>query len=490
MSVQAMPAATPARTIRSLPGPRGWPLLGVASQIKPTSFHQQLEDWAGKYGDVFTFRIGGRRFLAISDPEVMATVLRSRPALFRRSVRLEQVSREMGFLGLFAANGEDWKRQRPMVLSGLDPAHLRTYLPSIVEVTERLRRRWQAAAGAEREIDLLPELMRYTVDVTTCLAFGKNLNTLETSEDAAIQQHLNVILPALFGRVLSPFDLRRWFPDKALVGHVRALQEAVQGFIADTRRELAAEPALREQPRNLIQALVAAREAGALGLSDEDVAGNVLTMLLAGEDTTANTLAWMIWLLYRNPQAAQAARREADAVLGAGGVVRSIEQLARLDEVEGCANEAMRLKPVAPVILNTALQEVQVGDVLVPKGAIVICMLRPPGMDPAHFSEPARFEPARWRSGAADGVPSLTSAKRVVMPFGAGPRMCPGRYLAMAEIKMVAAMLLANFELDEVATPGRSEPAERMALTMAPVGLRMRLRSRYAAAQKPAVSPP
>jgi cytochrome P450 len=251
----------------------------------------------------------------------------------------------------------------------------------------------------------------------------------------------------------------------------------VQEFIAQARRELAEQPALRQQPDNLIQALVAASEDAAHEITEADVSGNVLTMLLAGEDTTANTLAWLFWLLYRNPLALETARAEVDAVSGPGGQVQSIEDLARLDYVEACANEAMRLKPVAPLIMNEACEETVVADVLVPRGGIVVCLLRPANLDDAHFPRPMQFDPRRWLGGP-DAAASLSSAKRVAMPFGAGPRMCPGRYLAIAEIKMVTAMLLAHFDIVDVSTPGVAEPPERLALTMAPVGLKMRLRKR------------
>lgn len=478
MSAPYAQAVAATRPLADLPGPRGWPLLGNALQIKTEAFHQQLEAWSRQYGDKFKFSIASRQFLAITDPEAIAGVLRQRPQVFRRGARLEQVAKDLGFNGLFTANDETWRRQRPMVLAGLDPSHIRTYLPAIVAVTDRLRTRWMAAANEGRAIDLLADLMRYTVDVTTCLAFGKNLNTLEEGDEAAIQKHLNAIFPALFRRLLAPINLSRWLDRKTPV-HVEALREAVQAFIADARRQLDENPGLRDKPANLIQALIAARDRAETDMTDEDVSGNVLTMLLAGEDTTANTLAWMIWLLYGNPSALQGARDEVDRVLGTHAVVGSIEQLSALDEVEACANEAMRLKPVAPIIINQAGEDVVVAGVSVPKGTLVVCVMRPAGRDVKNFSEPETFDPARWRSRPSEGdKKSLASAKRVVMPFGAGARICPGRYLALAEIKMVAAMLLSNFELEQVSTPGGGEPHERLTLTMAPVGLRMKLRNR------------
>ncbi|NML43974.1 cytochrome P450 [Ramlibacter sp. G-1-2-2] len=477
MTTEVAPNAPPPRAMHAVPGPRGWPLLGIAPRVKLESFHRQLEDWSREYGEVFAFRLGRRPFLAVSNPEVIASVLRRRPEVFRRGARLEATSREIGFLGLFSSNGDTWRRQRPMVLAGLDPAHIRSYLPAMSEITQTLRRRWLEAAQKGHEIDVLADLMRYTVDVTTCLAFGHNLNTLEASSETAIQQHLNVILPALFKRLLTPFELPRWMRNRSLRHHVVALRAEVQAFIARARAQLDERPELRERPENLIQALIAASQKGQQGITDEDVAGNVLTMLLAGEDTTAHTLAWLFWLLGRHPQAVAMARAEVDAVLPPDGVACSVEQLAGLDEVEACASEAMRLKPVAPLLMNEVGEDTEVAGVLVPKGAIVACLLRRPALDEGQFPDPQRFDPSRWRTGQP-GAKSLSSAKRAVMPFGAGPRMCPGRYLAMTEVKMVTAMLLANFDLEFVGVPGRDEPAERMALTMAPVDLKMRLRLR------------
>ncbi|TFZ07633.1 cytochrome P450 [Ramlibacter humi] len=478
--MEATTATHAARTAESLPGPRPWPVVGNGLQLRLDRLHLQLEGWAREYGAPFTFNIRSRRFVVVDSPEVIGQVLRRRPEQFRRSERLESVSREMGFLGLFAANGDTWRRQRPMVLAGLDPAHIREFFPALVAVTDRLRRRWLRAAQAGETIDLQADLMRFTVDVTTGLAFGEDLNTLETPGDDTIQRHLNVVMPALFKRILSPVDPPAWLRrlrERELQAHIHELRQAVQGFIAKTRKVLAGQPALRDRPQNLIQALVAGRDREGSGLTDEDVAGNVLTMLLAGEDTTANTLAWMFWHLHRNPAAAAAARAEVDAVLQGAAGVQDLAQLGRLDLVEACANETMRLKPVAPFIMNQVVEDTQVGDVAVRKGQFVICLMRPGGLDAATFAQPEAYDPMRWL-GEGASAHAMASAKRHTMPFGAGPRMCPGRYLALAEIKLAAAMLLANFELVDVSPPGGGEPRETVSIVMSPVGLRMKLRAR------------
>ena len=413
----------------------------------------------------------------ILDPETIAAVLRDRPDGFKRRRRLEETARELGFNGLFSANGDTWKRQRPMVVNGLNPVHVKAFFPTLVKVTERFARRWQRAAAAGAAIDLLSDLMRYTVDVTSGLAFGVDMNTTESDQEV-IQSHLDKLLPALFQRVMAPVPYWRYVKlpsDRQLDRHLAALRRAVDGFIGDARRRLVQQPELREQPSNLIEAMIAARDREDSKLTDADVSGNVLTMLLAGEDTTATTLGWIIWFLYRHREVMDQARREVKEVLGDDACPTSHDQLRLLDFIEACANETMRLKPVAPILLVEAVRETVVGGLTVPTGSLLICLTRPGAIDERHFPDPQIFRPARWVVGT--GAPEVAgSARRAAVPFGAGPRMCPGRYLAIAEIKMVIAMLLASFEVESVTTPDGAEPRERLAFSMSPVGMKMHLR--------------
>jgi cytochrome P450 len=476
-------ASAAPREIDELPAPPGLPVVGNMFQIEPTRMHQILEGWRRRYGDYYRFRVGKRRFLVVGDAEAIAQSLRDRPEGFQRTERLNKAARRMGFGGVFSANGEQWKRQRPMVMAGFDPAHIKKYFPTLVKVTERFLGRWQRAAASRQSsataIDLTADLMRYTVDVVGGLAFGSDINTIESDEEV-IQRHLDKVLPALAKSLLSPFPWLRKLPlpsNRLLDGHLEALRAAVEGFIAEARKRIEANPRLREEPDNLIEAMVAARDREGSGLTDQDVSGNVLTMLLAGEDTTANTLAWMIYLLSRHPAHLARARDEVRAKLG-NARLPTREQLEELTWIEACMNETMRVKPVAPMIIQQAVRETVLAGVRVPKDYLVVLLMRGPTMEDRHFGNAAAFDPARW----LDAALTPSSSKRVAMPFGAGPRLCPGRYLAMLEMKMVMAMLLRNFDIRSVTTPDGKEARESLNLTMAPVGLQLRLQLAQSAA--------
>ncbi len=481
--------ASKLRELKDLPGPRKIPVLGNLHQVTPARLHQDAEAWHLKYGPFFHIRLGVIDMLVVSDHQVLNTVLRDRPDGFKRAPIIEELGREMGLPpGVFTANGEQWKRQRRMVMAGFDPSHVKAYFPSLLKVAQRLRGRWQGSAG--KSLELQPELMRFTVDAIAGLAFGSEINTLE-SDDEVIQHHLDKIFPMLFKRIMSFLPwwrMVRMPADRELERSVAAVMKAIEGFIADARQRLAADPARRANPPNLLESMVVAADEETSGVADIDVAGNVLTMLLAGEDTTANTLAWMIYLLKRNPETLLRAQAEVRAVApDVAGFTP--EQMAGLRYVEACAHETMRLKPVAPFQVIEALRDTVVADIRVPAGTQIWCLMRGDSMDQRHFPNPERFDPTRWLSDNGEGSGgdgsgdsrqmSPGSAKRVSMPFGAGPRICPGRYLALLEMKLVMATLLAHFDIEDVTTPDGGEAQECMQFTMMPVGLKMRLAARH-----------
>ena len=165
--------------------------------------------------------------------------------------------------------------------------------------------------------------MRYTVDTVAGLAFGTDINTLE-SDGVVIQQHLDRIFPALYRRVMSPWPYWRWFrlpADRALDRSVAGSSGPSPASSPKRARGCVADPSRREHPPNLLEAMIVAAEEGG-GIDDAQVSANVLTMLLAGEDTTAHTLAWLLHLLDRHPQALAQAREEARRVVADPGASR------------------------------------------------------------------------------------------------------------------------------------------------------------------------
>ena len=442
------PQATTLRSLDDLPGPRGLPLLGNALDLKPKELHRIVSGWADQFGPLFVFRVATQRILTVADAETIQQLLRDRPDRFRRWRKVEEILVDIKADGLFAAEGANWRRQRKYVMHMLNASHVREFIPRFEEVAGRLRRRWWRAAMVGTSLDVHADLMRLTVDVTSGLAFGRDINTLEEKKDP-IQIHLDKMFPAIARRQTALFPYWRYIQlpeDREVAIAVKEIGKFIDGLIEETRARLAAAPELRANPRNLLEALVAAQEKDEEGPSDHEISGNVMTALLAGEDTTANTLSYMIHFLMEFPHVQSAVQEEVDRVFGmAEQPWQDPATPDRLRYIEAFANEAMRCKPVGGHLFLEPNEDVQIQDVFVPKGTPILALNGYVGTQEANFAQAKEFRPERWLQ-AADETAGTHNMK-AFMPFGAGPRFCPGRKLAMLQIKMVTAMLCRDFEV-------------------------------------------
>jgi cytochrome P450 len=382
----------------------------------------------------------------------------------------------VGVIGLFSAEGEVWRRQRRLINPTFHPRHIEGFFPHIEQITSRLRERWARAADEAAACDVLCDLMRYTVDITSAISFGRDLNTLERGPDA-LQRHLELVFPALNRRLLTPLRYWRYFrlpADRALDRAIAAVRQLVLELVAAARRELegGADPAAR--PRTLLELMVASRdeEDPKVRLSDAEIYANVITMLLGGEDTTANTIAWMLYYLGKRPDIQARAREEVDSVLG-GGLIPTLEQSRRLVYVSAVTQEALRLRSAAPLLYLEANHATTVGDVRVPAGTGVVVLTRAAGKKPEYFGDPESFRPERWLEGAPSLLPH---EPRMALAFGGGPRVCPGRGMALLVCAVAIGMVLRSFEV-HLPDPA-AEVGERMAFAMQPEGLRVRFARR------------
>ena len=467
------------RTLDDLPGPRGTLLFGNARQVDSMQFHLTLERWAREFGPLCRVRFGRIRALIVSDPVMIGAMLRERPDVYRRTSRSAKIFSEILTTGVFNSEGEDWKRQRKLVMRALTPEVIRNFFPTLNSLTHRLLLRWQTAAAEGRPVNVLRDLKAWTLDVTIAIAMGQDINTLE-HDDNPLQRDVEHIFNRVARRLTAPISYWRYFKlpaDRALDACAARIEKAVTGFIAETRRRIDENPGLRAKPTNLLEAFVAARDEAGSEFTDRHVLGNALTMVFAGEDTTSNTIAWLMNFVARDADVAARIAAESDAVLGARTVLDEIGALDRFPYIDACVDEAMRMKPVAPFLGLETNQDMVVGDVRLEKGTPIMVITRLAGRSEEDFPQAEEFRPERWlqdksaHKHAVGGDPG-----RKLFPFGGGPRFCPGRYLAQAEIKVVMSMVAKNFTLtlDKDAAPVK----ELFTFTMTPSALPVHLEAR------------
>lgn len=466
------------RTVESLPGPRGVPLLGALPALDLERLHLTLERWAARFGPVYRVSLGGRPVVAISDPALIQRALRERPDAFRRLGNVEPIFEELGVAGVFSAEGVAWRPLRRLTMEALSPLHLRAFYPALREVAVRLHQRWGAAADLGEPVDVVEDFKRFTVDLTTRLALGHGLDTLEQEGDV-LQRHLEQVFPGITRRlfaVLPLWRLVRLPAERRLERAVAEVLDLLRGLLGAARARLEADPARAARPETFLEAMLLARDEAGQPYSEGQILGNAIQILLGGEDTTALTLSWAVHELCDRPEVVAALQQEADRALGGAVAPASVDVVAALEVAGAVATETMRLRPVAPLLMLDANQDLTLGDLSLPRGQTVALLMRPAAVSAERFADPEAFRPARWLHPAEGGAHDPSAH----LPFGSGPRLCPGRSLALLEMRVALATLFGAYRPERLGRRGDVE--ERFAFTMGPRGLRVGLRRRDRAA--------
>lgn len=453
----------PAPPLDDLPGPRRLPLLGNMHQLRTARFHLTLEEWAARYGPIYRMDIGPVRHVVISDRETVNTVLRQRPERYRRWSNMAEILDELALSGVFSAEGEDWRRQRRLAVTALNADHLHRYHQVVADSVARLHERLRTVADRGGPTNLLPVFQSYTTEVISTLAFAQRPDLLGSGQDH-LQPHIARVLGRAAVRVKAPFPYWRRVKlpaDRALDRSMQVLHAAVGDLIAAARERRAAQP--DREPATFLEGMIADPE----NFSDAEIAANALTMLLAGADTTANSLGWAVWYAATRPDVQDRLRAEALAVLGDNPVADHPAAL-RLEYADAVVREAIRLHSPSSFIALEPIQDVEMLGRGIPAGTRLALLTRWIGVTSENTPRPHEFDPDRWLGEAVEA--------KGFLPFGAGPRVCPGRGLAYLEAKTALAMLVHAFGL----TPDPASPpaTERFDFTTRPSAIPVLLRER------------
>ena len=396
-----------------------------------------------RYGDASRLPVGHKTLYFFNDPAHAKHVLADNAANYRKGIGLVHARRALGD-GLLTSEGELWREQRKIIQPAFQSRRIAQQAGAVAAegalLVDRLRSR--VGTGPVRLVD---ELTTLTLGVLGRTLLDADLHAFPGIGDdfAAVQDQAMFELATLS---MVPM----WIPLPHQLRFRRArrrLERVVEQLVADRRGR-------PDGADDLLSRLIASagreadRRVGQARLRDE-----LITLLLAGHETTASTLSWTLHLLDRHPQVWQ--RVHDEAVEALGDELPVYEDLHRLPYTTAVIQEAMRLYPPVWLLPRIAIDEDVVGGYRVPAGADVVIMPYTLHRDPRHWPEPDRFDPGRFAEGADTGRP-----RYAYIPFGAGPRFCVGNHLGMLEAVLVLAMLCRDLRLAGI--PGRPVVAEPM----------------------------
>ena len=413
---------------------------------------------------VFGHRFLYRSVVVVSDPAGIQHVLATNAANYRKSVYTERVLKPLIGNGLFISHGELWQRQRRIAGPAFHRARVREFCRDMVHTGQEMVERWSSDPTAEIEVSA--EMARVTAEVVTRAMFSDDLGAdrARTVFEAFSQYQEGL------GKLdlVELTGLPRWLP-RLGAGKARKAVEKLDTVMESiiSARQQGTSAARRE---DLLQLLMDSRdpETGQ-GMSRDLLRDEVAVIILAGHETTANTLAWAFYLLSCHPQVERRLHDELDTVLG--GRTPEFDDIAQLQYTRALVDEVLRLYPPVHVMSREAIGDDHFCRRRITAGTMVVIA---PWLLHRHrqlWDEPERFMPERFLPQSAGRRPKYT-----YLPFGAGPRVCLGSGFGLTESVIILAMAAQKFRLELL--PGHPvAPLGR--LTIRPShGLPMRLHPR------------
>ena len=422
----------------ALPGPHpaflfGWRGNLVRFARDPIGYTTKMRQ---QFGDLAAFVRGGSGGLNSTFPQCPGVVFAFGPrynqqlltntATFHSTLLtgLENTKYERLICGLLRMNGEQHKQQRRLMMPAFQKKRIEAYAEDIVAITRQALDTWRM--GERR--DLAADMRQLSLRIAGKILFG--LATLEDADNMGRRIVRWLELIGSPGVLLFPWDWP-YSPYRKMLRLSRRLDAAIASMIKDKRAE-------GQDAGDVLSMLIHSRDTDGSRMSEDELVGQATLLFMAGHETTANALAWTLFLLAQHPKVAADLHDELAGKLH--GEAPTPDDLVGLPHLENVVRESMRLLPPVPFGSRTAISQVSVGTYDLPPFTEVLFSQYHTHHSPEIYAEPERFRPERWEK--------FEPTPYEYLPFAAGPRMCIGASLAMMEARIVLAIILQRVRLE------------------------------------------
>ncbi len=434
MATTTSPFRSPARAVTTMPGVPGLPLLGNLLDFRKDRL--ALQEKAAALGPIARMSLAHVPVYIVTDADMAHEVLVEQAASYTKSAGLQFLKPMLGD-GLLTAEGPPHKRHRKLLAPAFAPKRLFAYGATMVDETRTQIASWRGG----KTVDLAHEMMELTLAIA-----GKTMFSADVRRDAdAVAKGLELGMRAMVDNLTSPIQLGYDWPlprHLKMKRAVKTLDEVVYRLIREGR-------ALGQDRGDVLSILLLAQDEEG-GLTDQQVRDEAMTLLLAGHETTANTLTWTWYELGRNPEVLAKLQAE---IATRGDKPITTDDLPALPYNLAVIEEAMRLHPPAYMVGRQADTAVTVGGHALPAKSIVAVNIRGIHRRADYYPAPLAFQPERMFADAKKLRP-----RSQYLPFGAGPRVCIGSHFALLEAQLVLATLVQASKIRPLVTQVAAEP--------------------------------
>ncbi len=436
---------------RRAPGPPAWTTLLALRRIAADQLGTLMRLHA-EYGDLVRLNLVAQDIYMLRHPDQVQHVLHDRHTNYNKDTFDYRMLKPVVGEGLLTSDGPLWLHQRRLMQPAFHRRRIAAFADLMTARTAAMLERWDALARRGTVVDVSTEMARLTLDIATRTLFGVELHDEAAAVGTAFTV-LNTQVTEAFYSLLAMIPGVRAVAGRRARAAKRTLDAVVMGIIGRRRRQ--------GDQGDLLSLLLAARdEDTGEGLSDQQLHDEVLTLLLAGHETTANLLSWTWYLLSTHPLAAARLRAELARVLS--GRLPLMGDLPRLAYTRMVLDEALRLYPPAWIVSRAPIADDVIDGYAIPAGAVVTLSPYATHRHPEFWDNPEGFDPERFTPERVAARPRFA-----YFPFGGGPRQCIGNGFALQEAALVLATVAQRYRLDLV--PGHAVVAQPL-ITLRPRG--------------------
>ncbi|MGW8318676.1 MAG: cytochrome P450 [Candidatus Promineifilaceae bacterium] len=444
---------------RQAPGPGGHFLVGSTPELRqdPLGFFLDL---TRQYGDVAHIRLMGVSAFVVNRPDYIKHVLQDNNHNYSKDTEDYRMLKPVVGNGLLTNDGPDWLRQRRLIQPAFHRQKVAGFGQLMVEAAKAMLDRWAARPAPEAPLDVAEEMRRLTLRIV-----GEALFDVDLSDEASeVGRAFTYINEDLSGRLYDGYFIPLRIPTPRN-RRFRQAKETLDKVVNDIIRERREQP---DERQDLLAILIAAQdEETGQGMSDEQLHDELITLLLAGHETTAVALSWTWYLLSKYPEVM--AKLHAELATALDGRDPTVDDLPNLPCTHRVLQESMRLYPPAWGISRKAEDDDVIGEYFIPAGSVIFLLPYTMHRHPDYWDDPDAFDPERFLPERAQERPQFA-----YFPFGGGPRLCIGADFAMVEAQLVLATVAQRYVLKLV--PGHPVEPQPLITLRPRYGLHMTVR--------------
>ncbi|KAK9720262.1 hypothetical protein K7432_004249 [Basidiobolus ranarum] len=509
-----------------IPSPKGNPIFGHIFMLRYDQLVRDLENWAWTYGTVYRLNLFTKPCLVISDVQMCHEILKARPDGFSRGSGLSKVAKEFNIDGIFTHEGAEWKHSRYWIATAFSPAKVREFKKCVWHHSKMLQVKLSTISEKQKVL-----LDQQHIDTSTAIDVKFPIKYQYDDEDltdaimkeiqstvlsivcdvsfswgddnflsADVLERSKVFLARIFERAFSTFPIWKFYKnekDRIAESMKDEFDHRLQSLIETGYNS---EGKDSQESRTLLDTLMRSTlepdgEADDLlekrrrthRLTHSQMKANLLTVVMAGYETTSNVVSWILYELAKSPKYQQRIRAEVKQAFG------NINQLdidqdseilekvlnsssSHLPFINAVVQETLRLHSVAPIIQLSAIKDQEIQGVEIKNGTEIFLLARTATIRSWPASSPFKFNPEQWLGENGETEGEIKIMNQLGLSFGFGPRVCPGRHLAETELIVLTALITSNFQLSLIDTPPTSEPPmEKVIFTAYPANLHIRI---------------